>query len=195
MNKVIDHLRACDPVIASAIRELPQLRPSSRHDYFASLCEIIIQQQLSERAGDIIYARFKNLFPNKRVTPEQLMKIADPKIRKAGISWIKVKYMKNVATAVLKKKLDFRKLESLSDNEVIEQLTKIKGVGNWTAEMFLMFTLGREDVFSYGDLGLRRAIKKLYSLKTEPTVTEALKISAKWRPYRSYGCLILWRSA
>ena len=122
------------------------------------------------------------------------MKIPDQKIRDAGLSWAKVKYLKDLADKVKNKVIHLEKLDTLSNEEVITELTKVKGIGPWTAEMFLMFTLGREDVFSHGDLGLKNAIKKLYGFKKDPTRKQVEKIIARWTPYKTYACRILWKS-
>ena len=118
----------------------------------------------------------------------------DEKIRSTGPSWSKVSYIKNIARAVVSGNLDLQKINEKSDEDVIVELTKIKGIGRWTAEMFLMFTLGREDIFSYGDLGLRKGIMKLYGYKKEPTVKQMEKLTNRWKPYRTYAARILWRS-
>lgn len=137
--------------------------------------------------------RFKNLFPGRNITPTFLSKISNEDLRNVGVSWAKVKYLKDLAAKVSNKEIILGGLYELDDGKAIKELTKIKGVGNWTAEMFLMFSLGREDVFSYGDLGLRKAIEKIYDLK-DPTEKTIEKISQKWVPYRTWACRILWKS-
>ena len=121
------------------------------------------------------------------------MKISDQKLRDTGMSWAKTKYVKNIAEAYLKKSVQFDELHKLPDSEIIIQLTSIKGVGNWTAEMFLIFTLGREDVFSFGDLGLSKGFSRLY-LIDNPTQDQIEKVVSKWIPFRSYGSIALWHS-
>lgn len=185
MKHIVKHFHRVDPILASAITQLEAIVPSN--DYFSDLCEIIIQQQLSEKAGDTIWKRFFTLF--NKLTPGALLRMPDQKIRDAGISWSKISYLKNVA-----RHGDFNYLQTLPDEDVIRELTKIKGIGPWSAEMFLMFTLGREDVFSYGDLGLKKAIKKLYKFKKDPTRKQMEKLVSKWSPYRSWAARILWKS-
>ncbi len=194
MQKIINHFKKVDSVLFSAIKNFEFPISHRGSNYFADLCEIIIQQQLSEKAGDTIFGRFKKLFPLGKISPENLVKLKDDEIRMCGTSNMKVKYLKNLARQLIKKEFIWDRLEELDDEEIITELTKIKGVGRWSADMFLMFSLGREDVFSYGDLGLRRAIQKLYKLKKEPSMKQAEKIAIKWRPYRTYACRILWRS-
>jgi DNA-3-methyladenine glycosylase II len=188
MNHVVAHFKRVDPILASVPVILEPIMPAT--DYFSDLCETIIQQQLSGAAGDTIWNRFLKLFP--RLTPANLLAKSDKDIRAVGISWSKVSYLKNLAKYA--KKFDLTELRTMPDKEIITQLTKIKGIGPWTAEMFLMFTLGREDVFSFGDLGLRNAIKKLYKFKKDPSRKQMEKIVRKWTPYRTHAARILWKS-
>ncbi|KKQ75544.1 MAG: putative DNA-3-methyladenine glycosylase [Candidatus Woesebacteria bacterium GW2011_GWB1_38_5b] len=163
-------------------------------DPFIDLVETIINQQLSDKAAATIFGRFKKLFPEEKITAEKLLKIPDEKIREAGISYSKIKYIKGIAQQIKNKKLNLKNLENLSDEDVINELVKLKGIGAWTAEMYLMFTLARPDVFSAGDLGLQNAIVKLYKIKQKPTRERLLEISIKWSPYRTTASRILWRS-
>ncbi len=194
MKKIHKHFKQNDPILYSVLSriEFPILKRSD--DLFVFLCESIISQQLSIKAADTIFARFKNLFPKEKINPVYTLKLSIEKIRSAGISQTKASYIKGLAENILKKQLNLRQIDSLSDEEIIIKLVKIKGIGRWTAEMFLMSALGREDVFSYGDLGIRKAIQKLYKLKAHPTPKEAEKIAKKWVPYRTYACKILWMS-
>jgi DNA-3-methyladenine glycosylase II len=125
------------------------------------------------------------LFPRQKVTPVKLLTLPDSTLREIGISNSKVVYLKSLADHFANKKTDFKKLSLLTDEEVIAELTKIKGIGRWTAEMFCMFTLARPDIFSFGDQGLKNALKKYYKIAPNPLI---------WSPYRTYACLILWRS-
>lgn len=163
-------------------------------NYFLSLVESIVSQQLSIKAADAIFGRLKVLSPDPELTAEAVLKMDPQKMRSAGLSWSKVSYIKNIAEYVLSSDKVFEKFEEMSDEEIITELTKIKGVGKWTAEMFLIFTMGRPDVFSYGDLGLKRAIQKLYGFKVEPTRKELERVSRQWRPYRSIASRYLWKS-
>ncbi len=155
------------------------------------LVESIISQQLSNKAADTIYNRFLALFGNKFPLTKQLLDIDLEKLRSAGMSYSKGQYIKNIAKAFRDGELVIEKIIKLSDEEVIKELTKIKGIGKWTAEMTLIFTLKREDVFSIGDAGLKRAIKNLYNLEKD---SEILKLSQKWKPKRSHASWYLWRS-
>jgi DNA-3-methyladenine glycosylase II len=159
---------------------------------YEELIESIIGQQLSGKAADTIYKRFLALFKNNKFPhPDELLKTDVEKLRNAGMSYGKAGYIKNIAQAFKNESLDIKTLKKMSDEEVKKELTKIKGVGNWTAEMTLIFTLKREDVFSLGDAGLRRAIKNLYNIEKD---TDILKLSETWKPKRSYACWYLWRS-
>ena len=166
-------------------------RPNSK--FFSSLCSDIISQQLSDKAATTIYERFLALIPGKKVTPEVVLSLSDDNLRKAGMSWSKASYVKNIAVATKSGELDLSALPKMPDDEVIQELIKVKGIGTWTAEMFLIFSLGREDVYSHGDQGLRTAITKLYNLRS-PTRSRIERIVRRWSPYKSYGCIALWHS-
>ncbi|MES2703351.1 MAG: DNA-3-methyladenine glycosylase [Bacteroidota bacterium] len=160
------------------------------------LCASIMSQQLSVRVAEVIFQRFLALYDDKEPTPQQIAGTPFDKLRSVGLSNAKVSYVHNVATYVMEHKADDRKLNKMSDEEVIAFLTPIKGVGRWTVEMLLMFTLGREDVFAVDDLGIQQAMTKIYKL--DPADKKAmrekmLKISAKWAPYRTYACFYLWK--
>ncbi|OGK23165.1 hypothetical protein A2954_00560 [Candidatus Roizmanbacteria bacterium RIFCSPLOWO2_01_FULL_37_12] len=196
-KKAIEHFKKVDAILHSIIEKIESLEKWTKkhpNDYFVELCANIIGQQLSGKAADTIYTRFEKLFVGKKITPDKVLKIPDEKLRGVGMSWSKVKYVKDLAQKVNDKTLILDRLDKMSDIKVINELIKVKGIGPWTAEMFLMFTLGREDVFSHGDLGLRNAIKKLYKFKKEPTKTQIEKIVKKWSPYKTYASRILWRS-
>lgn len=193
-KKVITHLKNADPVLSHVIDqiELPVWKPE--RNYFRSLVESIIGQQLSTKAADTIIARFNALLPIHPYTPEDILGLNKEQIRAVGISYSKVSYIQDLAEWTKEKKLDLEHLSKLDDQVVMRQLIEVKGIGPWTAEMFMMFALGREDIFSFGDQGLKNAIKKLYNLKTHPTQKQALHISAKWKPYRTWACRYLWAS-
>ena len=159
---------------------------------YEELVESIIGQQLSGKAADTIFKRFLALHKNSKFPRhEELLRTDVEKLRSAGMSYGKAGYIKNIAKAFKEKSLDINKLKTMTDNEIITELTKIKGVGKWTAEMTLIFTFKREDVFSLGDAGLRRAIKNLYKIEKDKDI---LMLAEKWKPKRSYACWYLWRS-
>lgn len=160
-----------------------------------SLCASIMSQQLSTKVAAVIYKRFINLFNGKEPTAEQILGLRQDELRAIGLSHAKVNYLRNVAAFSLDPGLDFKKLSKMENEEVINYLTGIKGVGRWTAEMQLMFTLGKEDVFAVDDLGIQIAMEKLYKLDRSDKrklKEEMTKISEAWSPYRTYACLHLW---
>jgi DNA-3-methyladenine glycosylase II len=201
MEKALLHFKKYDPVLYTAAKTVKfnsvistSKETEATPNYFVDLVESIISQQLSGKAADTIFGRFKKLFPKEKITPEKLVKIPDEKIRQAGISYSKINYIKGIAQVVINKQIDLNSLEKLNDEEVIRELVKLKGVGQWTAEMYLMFTLQRPDIFSPGDLGLQNAMIKIYKLDKKPKKEILIEISDKWSPYRTTACRILWKS-
>lgn len=193
-KKAREYLLEKDPVLAEVIKKSPPLEWKIGGNYFVSLSGSIISQQLSMKAADTIYTRFQKLFKNERINPEDVLLLSDETIRNCGISYSKITYIKDLARKTLESGIIFEQFDQMTEQEIIDELVKVKGVGVWTAQMFIMFTMGREDIFSYGDLGLRRAIEKLYKLKKEPTQKQAEKIASKWKPYRTIACRYLWKS-
>lgn len=189
---ILSHFKKNDPILYSVITPSVSFTLNKSNDIFFSLVESIISQQLSVKASDTIVKRFIALFPKNQITPEFTLSLTRESLRNVGMSWSKADYVQNIARAILEKKLDIANLHATSDEEVITQLTQIKGIGRWTAEMFLMFTLAREDVFSVGDVGLQNAIQTLYKLKKKPTPKQMITLSNRWKPYRTYACRILW---
>lgn len=184
---------ATDPVMYSLIEKYGDLDLNYTSSPFDDLVYSIISQQLSDKAASTIAARFVKLAKETPFNPFKVQGIPDVEMREAGISYAKIKYIKEIAQAVSEGRLDFLAMEKMEDEQVIFELTKIKGIGKWTAEMFLIFTLKREDVFSLGDAGLRRAVANLYY--ASPNDLEAIeKISLRWKPYRSYASRYLWKS-
>ncbi|MFN2438754.1 MAG: DNA-3-methyladenine glycosylase [Chitinophagaceae bacterium] len=159
------------------------------------LCASIMSQQLSTKVAQVIFKRFLQLYDGAEPTPEQIVSTPFEKLRAIGLSNAKTQYVLNVAQFAIDHKLNDRRLKKMSDEEIMGLLTQIKGVGKWTVEMLLMFTLGREDIFSIDDYGIQTAVKKLYSLddtNKKEFREKLLKISAKWKPYRTYACMHLW---
>lgn len=160
------------------------------------LCASIMSQQLSTKVAKVIFHRFLDLYGGKEPTPKQIAETPFDTLRAIGLSNAKTQYILNVAQFAVQQKLDDKKVRKMTDEEVIELLTQIKGVGRWTVEMLLMFTLGREDVFAPDDYGIQSAMKKIYKLddSNKKALKEAMqKIAAKWSPYRTYACLHLWQ--
>ena len=163
-----------------------------RKDYFNVLVISITNQQLSGASSGSIYKRLKKSCNNK-ITPQKINDLSILKLRKFGFSKQKINYLKILSAKFLNKEINPRKFHFLSDEKIIEELTSIKGIGRWTAEMFLMFSLGREDVFPSGDLGIKKGIQKIYNLKNlSPKKLD--EFSKKWSPYRTYASLYLWKN-
>ncbi len=188
------YLSEKDPILATVIRKSPFLEISKSSNFFVSLVESIISQQLSVKASDTIYRRFESVFPQNKITPEELLSLPDGIIRETGISYRKITYMKDLAKKVCESDIVFEKFEIMTDEEIIDELTKVKGIGRWTGEMFLIFAMGRPNVFSYGDLGLKNAVKKLYGFNDLARSSEFKETEERWKPYRSLASRYLWKS-
>ncbi|MGH2923503.1 MAG: DNA-3-methyladenine glycosylase family protein [Solirubrobacterales bacterium] len=163
-------------------------------DAYEALARAIVGQQLSTKAAASIWEKVTALFGGKTPSPQQQLDAEPQSLRDAGLSWSKVAYVRDLAEHVEDGELDLKRLPELPDEDVIAELTEIKGVGRWTAEMFLIFHLGRPDVLSTGDLGIRRAIQLTYGLDDLPGPEEMERIAEPWRPHRTLACLYLWRS-
>lgn len=185
-----------DPRLAVIIKKVGIFPPRKKsNNHFKELVESIVSQQLSVKASDTIFKRFCAIFPGgKFPKPEALLQMTDSKIRACGLSNSKVSFVKDLAARMVDGRLHFRGIDKMTEEEVISMLVSVKGIGRWTAEMFLMFALQRPDVFSHGDLGLRNAIIKLYKIKGPLSEKRALLISKKWSPHRTLACRYLWAS-
>jgi DNA-3-methyladenine glycosylase II len=166
------------------------------HDnLFESLLRSIVYQQLAGSAANAIYSRLLLYYGNTLPTPEQILSTSDAVLRfTAGLSFKKVLYIKNLAAKIISGELNIHHLPDLQDEEVITELVKVKGIGRWTAEMFLIFCLQREDVIPLDDLGVKKAIQKLYNLSELPTHEYMIEVSSRWKPYRSIATWYLWKS-
>lgn len=194
-DAAIAHLRGADPVLAGLIAEVGPLEMVARPAHFQALVRSIIFQQLAGAAAQAIYQRFVDLFPNTRFpTPAQVMKLTPARMRRAGLSRQKSLYLKDLARHFAIGEIDFRSLARMRDEEVVRELTRIKGVGRWTAEIFLMFSLRRPDVFPIDDLGLRNALRKFYGISDDAKPKDLLELAERWRPYRTVAAWYLWRS-
>lgn len=194
-KEVARHFKKVDPVmhgLAKRAGELEEIVPRPAARLFHALCGEIVAQQLSSVVARVIFKRFAALFPKGKVTPKALLGFSEETLRATGMSWAKARYLRDVADKITCKKVKLTALGALSDEEAIRELTKIKGIGRWTAEMFLMFSLGREDVFSHGDLGLRKALWKHYHAE-KLSSKQVEKITAAWSPYRTWAARILWK--
>jgi DNA-3-methyladenine glycosylase II len=182
-----------DPVLSDIIGTVGEFQLKKKSQYFAVLVESIISQQLATGAADAIFKRFKGLYP-EFPTAAEVLATRKSKLRTVGLSGMKVEYLKDLAKHVETGKLDMKAISKMGDEDVIAQLTQVKGIGRWTAEMFLIFSLGRMDVFPVGDLGLRRGVQIAFSLKEMPKPKETEKFGDRWKPYRSVATWYLWKS-
>ncbi|HWZ46475.1 MAG TPA: DNA-3-methyladenine glycosylase [Candidatus Saccharimonadales bacterium] len=193
MKKALNHLKKSDTVLAAIIERVGPCRMSFREPTFEALARSIVFQQLSTKAASTIYGRLQEAAGGS-LSPESIAGLTVGEMRRAGLSGQKVGYIRDLADHASSGALDFTRLPAMEDAEVIKTLTAIKGVGVWTAQMFLMFALRRPNVLATGDLGVRMAIKKAYRKRKLPTPKEIEKIAKTWHPYCSFACWYLWRS-
>ena len=185
-----------DPVMASLIRSGQDIIQEPHQDIYFTLLGSIMSQQLSTKVARVIKDRFLNLFPERYPVPELVLQQPDEVLRGVGLSFQKIGYLRNVAAFAREGQLDYQLISALPDEDLIRHLVQIKGVGRWTAEMILMFTLVRPDVFPVDDLGIQNAMKKQYnlSLTGKSLLAEMLRIAEAWRPYRTLASRYLWQS-
>jgi DNA-3-methyladenine glycosylase II len=193
VRKITSHLRK-DPVLGPIVKRIGPYKISFREPTFSALVGSIVSQQLSTTVARVIFARLLAAMPEGQLTPENILKLRPAKMRKLGLSERKVEYIRDIARHTRAGTLDFGSLHQMNDGEVIACLTSVKGIGVWTAQMFLMFALQRPNVLAVGDLGIRNAIKKAYALDHMPTAEEIEALAANWHPYCSAACWYLWKS-
>ncbi len=193
MRKAINHLKNSDPVLSAIIERVGACRMEYGEPAFSSLAEAIVYQQLNGKAAVTIFNRFADL-AGRPLTPQRILKLSVEQMRGAGLSKQKLAYLRDLAARTQAGELDFAKLPDLSDDEVIKHLTQVKGIGVWTAHMFLMFALRRPNVLPTGDFGVRMAIMKHYRKRKLPKPEQMEKIAKCWEPYRSVACWYLWKS-
>lgn len=192
--RAITTLKRRDPILGRIIDRVGPctLRPQKR--YFAALCEAIIAQQLSIKAAATIYRRFRGLFHSRMPTPDRLGALSEADLRAVGLSRQKIGYLRDLARKFADRTVPYRRFSTLDEDTVITALTQVKGVGVWTAQMFLIFSLNRPDVLPVADLGLRKAVELWYELDGLPAEAELLEIGKCWRPYRTVATWYLWQS-
>jgi DNA-3-methyladenine glycosylase II len=186
-----------DPVLGAAIKTLGPcgLADRQRKDHLTALVGAIVSQQLSTKAAATIFGRFVALFPENAITDAAaIAALDDAALRGVGLSRQKVSYLRDLCARIGDRRLQLDELDMLPDEEVIERLTRVKGFGRWTAEMFLMFRLHRPDVLPVGDLGIVKAVQRLYRLRNRPDPKRLVRIGDAWRPYRSVACWYLWQT-
>jgi len=194
MRKAIVHLKKADPVLGSIIDRVGAYKIEHSEAGFSTLVTSIVNQQLSGRVADVILGRLRAMLPGGKVTPEAILKLTPARMRKAGLSKQKTAYIRDLARRTQKGHVNFETLADLPDHEVIEQLTQVKGIGVWTAHMFLIFALRRPDILATGDLGVRNAIRKAYQLEELPHPAQIEEMAVIWRPYCSVAMWYFWRS-
>ena len=193
MRKAINHLKECDPVLRAIIERVGPFRMEYGEPQFCSVAEAIVYQQLNGKAAQTILKRFASL-AGEPLTPEGILRLSDEQHRRVGLSKQKSAYLKDLAAKTAAGVLDFSKLPALPDEEVIEHLTQVKGIGVWTAHMFLIFSLRRLNVLPTGDYGVQMALKRHYRKRKLPKPKDMEKIARAWEPYRSVACWYMWRS-
>jgi DNA-3-methyladenine glycosylase II len=199
MPDPLEELRSSDPVMRRLVDEQGPLDEEARRrgrpaEAYGALVRSIVGQQLSTKAARTIYGRLTAMFGDRTPTPAELLAADPEEVRSAGLSRPKVSYLRSLAEHVESGELELDRLTELPDDEVSAQLTAVKGLGQWTADMFLIFHLGRPDVLPVGDLGVRRAVERQYGLDDLPDAAKLLEIGEPWRPHRSLASLYLWRS-
>ena len=198
-DDAMEHLLGADPVMGKLVEAHGKLEEEERTrgrpaEAYGALVRSIVGQQLSTRAAATIYGRLTGLYDGTTPTPEQLIDTDPDDLRAVGLSRAKASYLRSLAEHVVAGELELDRLTDLSDDEVSEQLTAVKGLGQWTAHMFLIFHLRRPDILPVGDLGVRRAVELAYGLEALPAPGELEQIAEPWRPHRSLASLYLWRS-
>jgi len=193
MRKAINHLKKSDPVLRAIIEKVGPFRMEFDEPAFHSLAEAIVYQQLNGKAAATIFDRFTALAGDP-LTPAGILKLTDAQMRGVGLSRQKTAYLRDLAEKTAAGLLEFERMPDMPEEEVIAHLTQVKGVGVWTAHMFLMFTLRRPDILPVGDYGVQAAIKKHYKKRKWPKPDVMTKIAKAWAPYRSVACWYLWRS-
>lgn len=190
----LEHLHK-DKKLSKVIATQVPITLQKRKNVHVQLCASIISQQLSTKVAEIIYQRFLGLFETEAPTNEEILELSFEKLRSIGLSNSKTHYIRNVCEFFIEEKLTDAKLHKMTSDELLEKLVQIKGVGKWTVEMLMMFTLGYEDVFAVDDLGIQQSMTKLYKLDAsdkKKMKADMLRISKKWSPYRTYACRYLW---
>jgi DNA-3-methyladenine glycosylase II len=196
MADAAEHLATHDPLLATVIKRVGLCTIRPHKNYYQELVDSIISQQLSVKAAATIFKRFKDLFGGAFPAPEQILTKDVDELRGVGLSRGKAMYVLDLARHVLDGRLKFDHLDSLSNKEVTAELTAVKGIGEWTAHMFMMFCMGRLDILAHGDLGIKNGIQRLYGLDHQPTAQEVIDIAEqnRWHPYETAACWYVWKT-
>lgn len=190
---ILEHFDMKDSKMANVIRNVGAFQLSRNKNYFLVLCKAIISQQISTKAADSITHRFVSLFDGRRANPERVQDLSVDQLRGVGLSNQKVKYMKDLSEKFMDGTIRPRRMPYLKNEEIIEQLTEVYGIGRWTAEMFLIFSLNRLDVLPLGDLAFRAGLKQIYNMKALPTPEKMRALGRKWHPFETVGTWYTWR--
>jgi len=193
VKRALTHLRKADPILGEIIRTVGPYQLLLHEPTIETLCRSIVYQQVSGKAAASIFARLKKA-AGRTFNAKNLLKLSPEELRACGLSGQKAAYIRDLAERALRKEIDFRRLPEMTDEDVIEHLTRVKGIGVWTAQMFLIFALERPNVLPVADLGVRNAIMKAYGLKEVPAIADLVKIAEAWHPYCSVATWYLWRS-
>jgi len=188
------HLRAADPTMRKLINRVGRCRLVPRRGAFGILCDSIISQQLSLAAAATIFGRFVRLYPTRRLTPPGVLASPVASLRAVGLSQQKVRYVQDLALAFQDGRVQSRRFSKQSNEEIIAALTCIKGIGRWTVEMFLIFSLNRPDVLPVDDLGIRQSVQRWYRLSAPPSPAILRTLAEPWHPYESIACWYLWKA-
>ena len=194
MRKAINHLKKADPVLCAIIERVGPYRIEYREPVFQTLVRSIVYQQLSGRVANVIFGRLLEAIPESPITPAGVLRLTPRKMRKLGLSQQKTDYIRDLARRTATGEVMFETCPEMTDLEIIEHFTAVKGIGIWTAQMFLIFALRRPDVLPVGDLGVRSAIQRAYGLPELPKPAEMERIAESWRPFCSVASWYLWRS-
>ena len=194
-NAGVRHLRKSDRVLAKIMERTKHMDDMEWHrDYYGSIVQSIIYQQISGAAGASIVRKFKALYGGRLPTPKRFLATPKKRVRSAGISPQKYSYLVDLCKRIEDGRLELRKFDSMHNEKIIEELDEVRGIGRWTAEMFLMFSLNRPDVVPFDDLGLQKAVQKAYGLRSRPDRATFARIAKPWQPYGTIASLYLWRS-
>ena len=187
------HLSKVDPVMKAVVKRVGSCTLAPRGDPFISLCHAIFTQQVSTAVATVLFARFRKLFSRSTPTPKGVLRLSDDQMRLAGLSRQKMSYLRDMSERFSRGEIAVRDFPTMSDEEIVQALLPIKGVGRWTAEMFLIFVLNRPDVLPVDDLGVRKGVQILYDLPELPSAARVIEVGEKWRPWRTVATWYLWR--
>ncbi len=193
-RRILNHFKECDPQMARVIQKVGPFRLKRNRKYFVVLCRSIVSQQISVAAADTIYIRFEKLFAGYAPTPERVAGLKDAPLRAAGLSRQKAAYLKDLSHRFLDGTIRPRQLNYLDNEEIVGRLTQVHGIGRWTAEMFMIFSLNRLDVLPVDDLGLRVAVQNIYGMNARPDAKRLRAIGKKWNPLETVATWYAWRS-